>query len=338
MNLKQLEYFVHVSELGSFSKASLVLNVAQPALSRQVRLLETDLHCTLLRRTGRGVVVTEPGKRLFDRSVELLQLAQRVRDDLAAARDEPTGRITVALPPSIGLLLTLPLVEGFHEILPKARLAVVEGLSTHIVEWVATGRADIGLVLNPEPQAAIEAQPIVDEPLCLISPANRSPSRGARAGASRTDAAVAFAELSQYPLVIGDRTHAIRRLIEAHAALSEVKLRIAWEICSVRSILELVRRGHGHAVMTPGAVLGSGIPYAFRMRPLIEPALASKLCLVTSARKPGTPLVRRVRQMLSGLLLSLLTSDGHCATGSSQLGHRLNSGVAGAQTAELAGR
>ena len=55
MNLKQLEYFVHVAELGSFSKAAMILNIAQPALSRQVRLLETDLHVNLLTRTGRGV-------------------------------------------------------------------------------------------------------------------------------------------------------------------------------------------------------------------------------------------------------------------------------------------
>ena len=55
MNLKQLEYFVRVAELGSFSKAALVLGVAQPALSRQVRALETDLRETLLLRNGRGV-------------------------------------------------------------------------------------------------------------------------------------------------------------------------------------------------------------------------------------------------------------------------------------------
>ena len=53
MNLKQLEYFVRVAELGSFSKAAMILNIAQPALSRQVRLLETDLHVNLLTRNGR---------------------------------------------------------------------------------------------------------------------------------------------------------------------------------------------------------------------------------------------------------------------------------------------
>ena len=154
MNLKQLEYFVRVAELGSFSKAALILNIAQPALSRQVRLLETDLHATLLQRTGRGEVLTEAGKRLFDHSIGILQLVSRVREDIASSRDEPAGRLVVGLPPSMGRLLTLPLVEEFRRVLPKARLAIVEGLSTHLSEWISTGRVDLGLLHNPESQAA----------------------------------------------------------------------------------------------------------------------------------------------------------------------------------------
>ena len=83
MNLKQLEYFVHVAELGSFSKASLVLDIAQPALSRQVRALETDLRETLLIRNGRGVTLTEAGQRLFEHGTAILQSVAQARDDMA---------------------------------------------------------------------------------------------------------------------------------------------------------------------------------------------------------------------------------------------------------------
>src|SRR5512133_3444828 len=171
MNLKQLEYFVRVAEFGSFSKAALILNIAQPALSRQVRLLETDLHVTLLTRTGRGVVLTEAGKRLFDHSIGILQLVARATEDIEAARDVPSGRIVIGLPPSMGRMLTLPLVEGFKRALPKARLVIVEGLSTHLSEWIATGRVDLGLVINPEANLALEVTPLLDEPLGLVGPA-----------------------------------------------------------------------------------------------------------------------------------------------------------------------
>ncbi len=291
MNLKQLEYFVRVAEVGSFSKAAVLLDTAQPALSRQVRLLETDLRAVLLQRTGRGVVLTEAGKRLFEHAVAILHLVAQARTDLEAGREEPTGRIVVGLPPSMGRVLTLPLVQGFEQRLPRARLAIVEGLSAHITEWIASGRVDVGLVLNPQSQEAIEVQPVFEQALCLVSPAD---------GAAPGDE-VEFAELAAYPLVIPERTHAIRRVIENQAALSRVKLQVAWEVSGVQSMLDLVRSGHGHAVLTRGAVLASGHPQAFRVRDLKAPRLFSRLFLATSATKPGSPLMRHAVDLLMEL-------------------------------------
>jgi LysR family nitrogen assimilation transcriptional regulator len=295
MNLKQLEYFVHVAELGSFSKAALILNIAQPALSRQVRLLETDLRVSLLMRNGRGVVLTEAGKRLFDHSVGILQLMARVREDIETTRGEPAGRIVVGLPPSMGRILTLPLVEGFRRDLPKARLAIVEGLSTHLVEWISTGRVDLGLLHNPEPNPALEIMPVLDEPLGLVSPA------GARIGKKAT---VTLAELARFPLIVPERSHAIRRLLETHAALAGHKLDVALEVSSVQSILELVRAGHGHGVLTQSALAACAQPESFVLRPLTEPRLTSTLCLAVSAHKPSTPLTKQVLRLLRELVLA----------------------------------
>ena len=66
MNLQQIETFVCVAETGSFSKAAMLLDIAQPALSRQVRALEAELRETLLIRTGRGVTLTDAGRRLLE--------------------------------------------------------------------------------------------------------------------------------------------------------------------------------------------------------------------------------------------------------------------------------
>jgi LysR family nitrogen assimilation transcriptional regulator len=295
MNLKQLEYFVHVAELGSFSKAALILNVAQPALSRQVRLLETDLHFTLLKRNGRGVVLTEVGQRLFDHSVGILQLVSRVTEELEATRDEPSGRIVIGLPPSIGRLLTLPLVECFRKTLPKARLAIVEGLSTHLTEWIATGRVDLGLIYNPEANTAIEVTPVLDEKLGLVSPA---PHAAVKAKPLRFD------ELSKFPLVLPERTHAMRKQLETQAALAGLKLDVALEVSSVQAILDLVTAGYGHAVLTQTALVASGRPQAFTLRELEKPALTSALCLAVSAHKPPTPLGRQSFRLLRELILA----------------------------------
>lgn len=299
MNLKQLEYFVQVAELGSFSKAAMVLDIAQPALSRQVRSLETELRQQLFLRTGRGVTLTEAGKRLFDHSVAVLQLVTHAREDLGASRDEPVGRVTIGLPPSIGRQLTLPLIDRFKKQLPAARLAIVEGLSTHIVEWVTTGRIDIGLVYNPEAQPGLEITPLLQEPLGLVSRA----SKGKRKPAALSP--LPMKELSRYPLIVPERVHAMRRLLETQAALAGIKLDIAWEVSSVPSIIDLVCAGYGHAVLTASGVAASARSGELVMRRLVEPSPLSVLCLAISAHRRPTPLTQHAMRLLTALVREL---------------------------------
>ena len=288
MNFKQLEYFVHVAELGSFSKAALVLGIAQPALSRQVRALEVDLHETLLLRNGRGVALTEAGQRLYEHGTGILQALAAARNDMGAVRDLPTGRITVGLPPTLSRQLTVPLIAAFQRRCPLARLAIVEGLSSHIGEWISTGRVDLGLVYNPEAQSALEIAPVLEEALCLVSPASDAGTGGS----------VPLAALPGYPLIAPERGHSIRRLLENQAGLAGVRLQIAWEVSSVTSIIDLVAAGHGHAVLHASAVRGTARADQLWVRPLVDPRLATVLCQVTSAhRRPG-PLLRQTALLL----------------------------------------
>ncbi|MCX7961597.1 MAG: LysR substrate-binding domain-containing protein [Burkholderiales bacterium] len=298
MNLRQLEYFVRVAEAGSFSRAAMILEVAQPALSRQVRLLEAGLRTTLLSRTGRGVALTEAGRRLFEHGVAILERLAEARRDLETGRGEPAGHIVVALPPTLAATLAVPLVEAFARELPRARLAIVEGFSRHLAEWVATGRADLAAIYEPEPHAALETVPVRREPLCLVSPAP------AARGAHRrpTARAVRFDALGRFPLVLPERAHTFRRLLEAQAARRGLKLSVAWEMSGVHAILELVRAGYGHAVLTESAVLASGDPARYRVRPLVAPRIFAALHLAVAAHRAATPLRARALRLLQALL------------------------------------
>jgi LysR family nitrogen assimilation transcriptional regulator len=299
MNLKQLEYFVQVAELGSFSKAAVVLDIAQPALSRQVRSLEAELHQQLFLRNGRGVTLTDAGKRLFDHSVAVLQLMAHARDDLGASRNEPIGRVTIGLPPSMGRQLTLPLIDRFKKELPAARLAIVEGLSTHIVEWVTTGRIDIGLVYNPEAQPGLEITPLLQEQLGLVGHA----PKGKRKRAALPP--LPMKELSHYPLIVPERIHAMRRLLDTQAALAGIKLDIAWEVSSVPSIIDLVCAGYGYAVLTASGVAASARSGELVTRRLVDPTPVSVLCLAISAHRRPTPLTQHTMRLLTALVLEL---------------------------------
>ena len=306
MNLRQLESFVRVAELGSFSKAARVLDIAQPALSRQVRLLETDLRETLLLRNGRGVSLTPAGRRLFEHGVQILQQVALAREDLGAERDTAVGQVTLALPPSMSRRLTRPLIEGFRAQLPRARVTVVEGLSAHIAEWITSGRADLGLVYNPEPSAALEIKPLLREPLCLVESAAKGAARGKRA----PPATLPLAEIGAYPLILPERHQSIRRLLETQATLAGVALGIACEVSSVPAIIDLVCAGMGHAVLNASAVAASGRETDLVVRKIVQPEIVSVLCLAQSATKPPTPLTRQARALLEALIAGLPAPPG----------------------------
>lgn len=291
MNLNQLETFVHVAEYGSFSKAALVLGMAQPALSRQVRALEVELRDPLFLRHGRGVQLTETGRRLLEHCHGILHLVAQAKDDLATHRDEPVGHISIAMPPTLARFHTLPLIRAFRKEMPKARLAVIEGFSVHITEWLTSGRADLGLVYNPEPLPSLEIHPLRDERLCLVSPADEAPA-----------GPVPLRQLPKYPLVMPERGHTFRKVMESTAAMAGVQLRVEWEVSSVPAILDLVSAGIGHAALAEDAIRPSQHLKRLAVTPIVQPGIKITLCLVTPAQRRATPL----RQRAAGLLVQLM--------------------------------
>lgn len=291
MNLQQIETFVHVAETGSFSKAAVLLETAQPALSRQVRALETELRETLLIRTGRGVTLTDAGRRLLEHGHAIMQRVALAKEDLGSQRDEPVGRIVVGLPPSLARRLTLPLIDLFSKDMPKARLAVVEGFSMNIAEWLTSGRMDLGLVYTPEPHPHIEITPVLEERLCLIGPTRTLGGRSS----------VRFEELSQFPLIMPQHGQIFRKLMEAQATLSQVKLNVVWEVSSVPAILDLVRGGYGYAALTDSAMRSHLTDAELVGIPIESPHVVSTLCLAQSAKKKATPLIRKTSLALREL-------------------------------------
>lgn len=305
MDLKQLEYFVHVAELGSFTKAASQLSVAQPALSRQVRLLEVELRQTLLLRNGRGVSTTEAGKRLLAHGRGILQQVERAKQEVEDLKGAPVGHVVVAAPPTVGRIFAATLVREFKTRFPRATIGIVEGLSTYILEWLAMGRVDIGLVHNPLPSPAVETQPLIEEQLYLIGPDTRRRSKSARPKGARIDGAIgpplALRELPQYPLIIPSRPHAIRMFVETHLVNAGLKINVACEVDAVPAILDLVQQGGGYAVLSLNAIRGNELRGRFLPRPIVKPKLLSVLALATPAQRPLTPLSRRAIELIREL-------------------------------------
>jgi LysR family nitrogen assimilation transcriptional regulator len=296
MDLKQLDYFVHVAELGSFSRAASLLMVAQSALSRQVRSLEVELRQPLFERTGRGVTLTEAGRRLLDHGRGILAQVERARLDIEHERDAASGRLVIGLPPSVGRTLTGVLVRAFRERFPAATLSVVEGLSHYVMEWLAIGRVDCAVVYNVTPSPTVDLLPVLDEALYLVS--TRPPGSGELIGAP-----VTLADVAERELVIPSRPHSIRMLLEAALAGVGRRANVGIEIESVPAMLELVRDDALHAVLALNALKSSANEGAFHARPIVRPALKTTLWIATSAQRARGPLLERSTELLRELLL-----------------------------------
>jgi LysR family transcriptional regulator, nitrogen assimilation regulatory protein len=256
-----------------------------------VRALEIELREPLLLRHGRGVQLTETGRQLLDHCHGILHLVIQAKDDLAARRDEPVGDIAIAMTPSLARLHTLPLIRAFRKAMPKARLAIIEGFSAHITEWLVSGRVDLGLVYNPEPLPSLEIQPLREGRLFLVSLANAAP-RGP----------VTLQQLAGYPLVMPQRGHTFRKLVESAAAMAGVKLHIEWEVSSIPVILDLVAAGMGHAALAEEAIQPFHGLKRLALTPIVQPEITYTLCLATPAQRRAT----RLRQCTAALLEQLV--------------------------------
>jgi len=300
MDLRQLEYFVRVAELGSFTRAAAALDVAQPALSRQVRLLEVELRQSLLTRNGRGALPTEAGNLLLAHGRGILHQVARAREELGRVRGALAGRVAVGMPPSVARVLTVPLIREFRERLPEASLSITEGLSAAMQESLAAGRLDIAMLYNAAPSAGVALEPLLEEELYLVE----ARGSGKRDAPSR---AASLRELAAAPLVIPSRPNAIRTQVEAELAQVGLQPSIALEIDGVSAILELVADGAGKAVLSRNAVRTSGRPEAFAMRAIGSPRLRSRLFVATSSQRPSTLTQQAAVELLQRSASRLLT-------------------------------
>ena len=292
MDLKQLEYFVRVAELGSFTRAAIELDVAQPALSRQVRLLEVELRQTLLVRNGRGAVPTEAGKLLLDHGRGILHQVERAREDLGRLRGGLAGRVAVGLPNSVARVLAVPLTRAVRETLPEARLSISEGLSSGLQEGLASGRLDIVVLYNAQPSRELDLIPLLEEDLLLVQ------ARPPGLPEDPPPGPIPLEEVAQLPLVIPTRPNAIRMHVEAGMADIGCRPNVALEIDGVTSILDLVLDGAGSAILSRNALLNSPRPGAYTARPIGTPPLRIRLSLATSLQRPATPVQKATLDLI----------------------------------------
>ncbi len=298
MDLKQLKYFLYVAQQGSYTRAADVLNVAQPILSRQIRLLETELRQSLLIRHGRGVSLTDSGKILLEHCRIIMQQVELMQEDLNLSSGKLGGHIVLGLPPTLARLLSLPLIRQFGQQLPEASLRIAESLSAQLQDRLLQGKIDMALLYNPAYSPDIETKLIYEEQLYLMAPAQDKQFKAGQA--------VSAAQLAELPLIMPSVPNTFRLLVEQEMARYDLSPTIILEIDSVETIQQLVAEGMGYSIQSGYSIRLMGHSEQLRAIPITTPQFTNRLFLATSGKRKLTRTQQETAKLLANLCLSLV--------------------------------
>jgi LysR family nitrogen assimilation transcriptional regulator len=279
---------LQVVEQGSFSRAARLLDLSQPALSRQVRLLEVEVRHNLLVRNGRGVSTTEAGELLRKRAERILHEVDLAQEELGQLRNVNTGHVNVGLPSGLARLLTADLVQEFRQHLPGASLSLSDGLSASLLESLLSGHIDIALLYRPQPSPDVELLKLMEEELFLVGPASER----------METAPIGLKEVAKLPLVIPRRPHEIRMLVESAMAQVGQRPQVALEVDGVPAILDVLAGGGGYAILPVYAVAIYSKSEPFALRRIVDPNVFSMVALATSSRRPTTATQRTALRIM----------------------------------------
>ena len=168
MDLRGLNYFSVVAEELNFTRAAQRLNMSQPPLSNQIRALEEELGTPLFIRGSRSLQLTEAGKLLYRRSEQLLDLAERAREEIGALAMGMSGTLCLGSVAGRAPFLAARWLADFREEYPLVRFEIVNGSSDDIIEQIQRGFIELGIIAAPYDSEHLEGIVVGDEPWCAI--------------------------------------------------------------------------------------------------------------------------------------------------------------------------
>lgn len=239
MEIGQLRSLVTIAREGSFTAAAEKLFVTQPALSQQMKALETELGVQLFERRGRRLTVTAPGELVLTHAEQMLAQMQRLQDELAALQGLAQGRIRVGTSDTVCLYLLPPVVQTFRRLHPGIEIHLTNRPSTEVVALLVEGAIDFGIVTLPVSEAGVETEYLCDRPEVAIC----SPEHPLAA-----QSAPSLVQLAQYPLLLLEKGTTSRRLLDQLLNQTGLTPSII-ELGSIEVIKRYVEIGLGIAVV-----------------------------------------------------------------------------------------
>lgn len=264
---RRLLYFFHVAHDGSFTAAEASLDIAQSALSRQIRQLETDLGVKLLERRGHGVEPTATGRVLLKYATEILDLMGTAVDEVNESRFAPRDRVSLAVSRPFSSTYVPDVLSRFSQAFPKIHVSVFEASSGEVYELLTSGAVDLAVVLVQANSPKISSEKLFDEELLLTG--RHDDPAVAPATIKRTD-------LTELKLMLPAAPLGTRGILERYFTEGGFDIDPVLRFDSVSLMKEMIRRDGYVALLPEQAIapeLAAGEFVARPLRPTLQRTL-----------------------------------------------------------------
>lgn len=300
MDLKHLRTLLAIAETGSVTKAAELIHLVQPAVSRQLKLLEEEIGTPLFARERHGMELTEAGRTLADHARRALRELERAKAEIKPVSGAVSGLVHVGLLPSTCDLIAGDFVAGLKREYPAIHLRVSTGYAGHLQQWLERGEVDLAMLYNLQPTAAISILPVLEETLYLVG----LPDTGLR-----TLEPQPLSSLRGKPLILPSAPHGIRTLVEHACALAHIPLHVVAEADAMSLQKTFVLHGLGYTVLPSAAILDDLARGTIAAAPLSRPPMRRRIVLALPAGSRISIAVRCVVDALAAQMRKCI-SDG----------------------------
>ncbi|MGE8446064.1 MAG: LysR family transcriptional regulator [Comamonas sp.] len=306
MDTEGLKLFLTVLEQGSLTRAAAVMDTSASLLSRRIAQLERECAGSLFHRTGRGVVPSELGRRLVPRAQRILAEAEGMRAEAQSMAGIPSGEVRLGLLPTVAMVIANQL---FHEVksrFPQVKLALYEGYTGQLEEWLDQGKIDVAVVFHYGKGVPQNQDLLAPVDACLIA---------CHGDPLTSSAQLPFDSLDCLPLVLPSAPSALRVALEALAHRRRIRLNPVIEANSIQVQLQLVASGGCYTIIPFHAVVPQLQNGQLQASVITRPSIERWLTLQLTTQRPSTLATREVARALRGIVEDLAEQGAWGTTG-----------------------
>lgn len=299
MKLQELITFTLVADLGSLTRAATATGTVPSLVSRQIARLESAWGDRLFERTGRGMSLSEFGRRMLPEAKLALEQLDRLDDVAREAAGALTGTVHIGVLPSMSRQLLPLLIAEVRAAAPAVRLRVTEGFSGHLDEQLALGRLDM-MVVNRYGASGLGGEEVLGTvDTCLVGRPDE-PILSANT--------VAFRELAGRSLVLPSRPNGLRLALDQLARKQGIHLDVVMEVDTGNAMKDVALSGEALTLLPRLAVKEEVVAGVLRAVKVVRPGISRTIALSLATHRPMSKAARfvvgRLRQLVSQVLRS----------------------------------